>query len=135
MASSLSTTKIDLTWEFVAEFKDLCNNMGLTRRPLSSWNPQSNAILERIHQVLADYLQSFNLDDHTVNEIDDDPFEEFLSAAAFSIWYIYHQTHRHSPEQMVSGRDMFMPVDAAIDWEQIQQRKQMNIQHSNICEK
>ena len=27
--------------EFMAEFKDLCNNLGLKRRPLSSWNPQS----------------------------------------------------------------------------------------------
>ena len=120
--------------EFMAEFRDLCDNMGLKRRPSSSWNPQSNAILERIHQVLADCLRSFNLDERTINEMDDDPFEEFLSAAAFSIRCSYHQTHGHSPAQMVFGRDMFMPVDAAIDWEQIQQRKQLKIQQSNIRE-
>ena len=48
--------------EFMAEFRDLCDNMGLKRHPSSSWNPQSNAILERIHQVLADCLRPFNLD-------------------------------------------------------------------------
>ena len=35
---------------------------------------------------------------------------------------------------MVFGRDIFMPVDAAIDWEQIQQQKQLKIQQSNIRE-
>ena len=37
--------------EFMAEFRDLCDNMGLKRHPSSSWNPQSNAILERIHRI------------------------------------------------------------------------------------
>ena len=37
--------------EFIAEFSELCNNMSLKQCPLSSWNPQSNVILERIHQV------------------------------------------------------------------------------------
>ena len=35
--------------EFKAEFKELCANMGLKQRPSKAWNPQSNAILERIH--------------------------------------------------------------------------------------
>lgn len=42
--------------EFVKEFSNLCNNMGLTQCPSSFLKPQSNAILRRIHQVLADYL-------------------------------------------------------------------------------
>ena len=25
--------------EFIAEFKDMCDNIGLKRRPLSNWNP------------------------------------------------------------------------------------------------
>ena len=54
------------------------------------------------------------MDDCTLNEIDDDPFEKFLAAALFSIRCSYHQTHKHSPGQMVFGRDMFMPVDATI---------------------
>ena len=114
--------------EFMAEFSELCDNMGLKQRPSSSWNPQSNAIPERSHQVLADCLRSFNLNERTLNEQDQDPFEEYLAAAAFSIRCSYHQTHDHSPGQMVFGRDMFMPVDAEIDWEKIRQRKQLKIQ-------
>ena len=46
-----------------------------------------------------------------------DPFEKYLAVAAFSIRYSYHQTHDHLPSQLVFGRDMFMPVDAEINWE------------------
>ena len=60
--------------------------------------------------------------------MDADPFEEYLAAAAFSIQCSYHQTHDHSPAQLAFGRDIFMPVDAEIDWEKIQQRKQLKIQ-------
>ena len=48
--------------EFKAEFRELCINMGLKRKQSNSWNPQSNAILERVHQVLGDNLRSFDLD-------------------------------------------------------------------------
>ena len=53
--------------EFKAEFKELCVNMGLKEKTSLPWNPQSNAILKRIHQVLADCLTSFDLEDLDVN--------------------------------------------------------------------
>jgi hypothetical protein len=109
--------------EFMAEFNDLCDNIGLKKKPSAAWNPQSNAILGRIHQVLADCIRSFNLEESVFNELDDDPFEEYLTEAAFSIQSAFHQTHGHSPAQMVFGRDMSMPVSADIDWEQIKNKK------------
>ena len=122
--------------EFMAEFSELCDNMGLKQRPSSSQNSQSNAILERIHQVLADCLRFFNLDERMINDNDQDidPFEEYLAAAAFSIRCRYHQTYDHSPVQLVFDKDMFMPVDAEIDWEKICQKQQLKIQQSNIRE-
>ena len=36
--------------------------MGLKHCPSNAWNPRSNAILERIHQVLVDGLVTFNLE-------------------------------------------------------------------------
>ena len=86
----LREIRFDNEGELMAEFSELCDNMGLKQRSLSSWNLQSNPILERIHQVLADCLHSFNLDEHTLNEQDIDPFEEYLAAAAFSIRCNYH---------------------------------------------
>ena len=61
--------------EFKMEFQDLCNNMGLKQCPSNAWNPQSNAILERIHQVLADRLVTFNLENKPNNVNKDDPFD------------------------------------------------------------
>jgi hypothetical protein len=49
--------------EFMSEFKDLCENMGLKKKPSAAWNPQSNTILEQIHQVLADCIRLFNLEE------------------------------------------------------------------------
>jgi len=85
--------------------------MGLTKKPSSSWNPQSNAILKRIHQVLAEGLRAFDLDSKEIAHDDDDPFEKYLSAVAYAIRSAYHQTHGHSPAQLVFGRDMFLPVE------------------------
>ena len=36
--------------------------MGLKQKPSNAWNLQSNAILERIHQVLGDCLVTFDLE-------------------------------------------------------------------------
>jgi hypothetical protein len=54
-------------------------------KPSNAWNPQSNAILENIHQVLADGLLTFDLKGTPINEGKDDPFEECLSAVSSAL--------------------------------------------------
>merc|ERR1712032_1463102 len=95
----------------------------------------SNAILERIHQVLADCLRTFELDDAEIDEDEEDPFDEYLSSASYAIRCAFHSTHGHSPGELVFGRDMFMPVERNIDWEAIKERKQKAIRKSNQREK
>ena len=65
---------------------------------------------------------------------DDNPFEEYLTAVAYTICSAYHQMHGHSPAQLIYGRDMFLPVDRRIDWEDSKKRKQERIQKSNAQE-
>ena len=89
--------------------------MGLKAKESLAWNPQSNTILERIHQVLADCLVSFELEDVDINSNDPDPFEEYLAMASYAIRSVFHKTHEHSPGQLVFGRDMFMPINVPID--------------------
>jgi hypothetical protein len=117
--------------EFKAVFIDLCVNMSLKRKPSNAWNPQSNAILERIHQVLADGLLTFDLEGTPIDEENDDPFEEYLSTVSYALRSSYHQAHGHSPAQLIYGRDMFLPVSVDIDWESIKNRKQQTINRSN----
>ena len=47
---------------------------------------------------------------------------------------LYHQSHGHSPAQLVFGRDMFSPVVAEVDWEAIKNNKQIEISKKNIEE-
>ena len=60
---------------------------------------------------------------------DDDPFDdEYITTVAYAICCTYHRTHGNSPGQLVYRRDMFLPVNQKIDWEQLTTRKQqMNL--------
>ena len=113
--------------EFKKEFSQLCKNMGLIEKTSLPWNPQSNAILERIHQILADCLRACELEGKEIDPTEEDPFEEELAAAAYAIRCGFHATHGHSPGELVFGRNMFLPVEAPVDWEELKQRKQKAI--------
>ena len=117
--------------EFKAEFLELCANMmGIKTKPSGVWNPQSNSVLESVHQVLGNCLRSFNLEQKEFDP--NDPFEEFLTTAAYvSIQSSHHTTLGYSPAQLVFGRDMFMPVNFQVDWEKIKANKQNRILKNN----
>ena len=71
-------------------------------KPISISNPQSNAMLERIHQTLGDMVQT--LDPLSINK--EDPWAGILAAVAFAIRATYHTTKQASPRQLVFGLDM-----------------------------
>ena len=108
--------------------------MGLKQYPSNAWNPQSNDILERIHQVLADGMITFDLENKPIDVNKDDPFDEYLTAVSYAIRSSYHQTHGLSPAQLVFGRDMFSPVSVDIGWNAIRENKQMRINKNNARE-
>lgn len=62
-----------------AEFKEFWVNMGLKVKTSLPQNPQSIAILERIHKVLTDYLTIFELEVKEINKQDEDPFAEYIT--------------------------------------------------------
>ena len=98
--------------------------MGLKVKESLTWNPQSNAILKKIHQVLANCLVSFELEDVDINSNNQDLFEECLAMISYAIRRAFHKTHGHSSGQLVFGCDMFMPIDVPIDWIAIKEQKQ-----------
>ena len=81
--------------------------------------------MERIHQVLADGLVTFDLEGTPIDVNEEGPFEEYLSVVSYAIRLSYHQLHGHSPAQLVFGRDMFSPVSTEIDWNAIRNNKQI----------
>lgn len=110
-------------------FKDLIDNYGLTRKISTEYNPQSNGIIERVHQVLGNALRAFELEERELDE--SNPWDEFLTAAAYAIRSTHHTTLQASPAQLVYGRDMLLPVTFVADWTRIAARKQNIINKSN----
>jgi hypothetical protein len=102
---------------FKRYFKELVDNYGMIRKASTEYNPQSNGIIERIHQVIGNALRNFELENRELDE--HQPWDEFLSSAAFAIRSTHHTTLGASPAQLVFNRDMFLPVQFVADWTRI----------------
>ena len=64
------------------EFKQtLEDSYGITKRTITTRNPQANAILERVHQTIGNIIRTFSFEDLE----EDDPWSGILSAEAFAI--------------------------------------------------
>jgi hypothetical protein len=120
---------LDNGTEFKRYFRDLIENYGLKKKPSTEYNPQSNGIIERVHQVLGNVIRTFELENRELD--DSNPWDEFLSAAAFAIRSTHHTTLEASPAQLVFGRDMLLPVKFVADWARIRTSKQKRIDESN----
>ena len=48
--------------EFKLHFEHLCDSYGIKRKPTMVRNPQANAILERVHQVIGQMLRTAEID-------------------------------------------------------------------------
>ena len=114
--------------EFIAELAKMCqNDYGLRRKPITTRNPQSNAIIERIHQTIGNIIRTFDVS----NIINSDPWSGILAATMFAIHAIYHTTLQASPMQLVFDRYSILNIKHVDDWEHIRQCKQLRINHNN----
>ena len=55
----------DNSYKFKVQFKQMCDNCGIKEKPSSSYYPQSNGIVERVHQVRGNALRTFELEKGT----------------------------------------------------------------------
>ena len=124
--------KYDNGSEFKALFKEMCDNYGLTSKPTTTYNPQANGVIERVHLVLGDSLRTFELEKQELPKYD--PFGSFLSAAAWAIRSTYHTTLEATPGQLVFGRDMLLPIKFQADWARIRKKKQETTERNNAAE-
>ena len=67
-------------------------------------NPQANAIVERIHQVIGNMIRTFELEENYLDE--EGPWKGILSATAFAVRSTVHTTLKKTPGQLVFGRDL-----------------------------
>ena len=120
--------------EFIGqEFKDMIKrDYGVVKKVITTRNPQANAVVERIHQVLANMVRTFELEDKYLDA--DDPWKGILSAVAFAVRSTIHTTTQSSPAQLVFGRDMMLNITHKANWEFIRARKQEIINKNNVKE-
>jgi hypothetical protein len=115
--------------EFKGAFEEMTHNFGLQVRRSTEYNPQSNGIIERVHDTLNNMLRTFELEKCQLNERE--PWRPFLSAAAYAIRSTYHTTLSATPGQVVFGRDMLLPITFKANWARIETQKRSDIARNN----
>ena len=75
------------------EFKNILieNEYVIKTKPVSFGNPQANSTIERLHQVLSNFVCTYNLQE--TYEDDADPFLGISAAAAFAVRSTYQRTN------------------------------------------
>jgi hypothetical protein len=68
--------------EFGFEFLDLLLSYGITPKPTSIKNPQANAIVERVHQTIADSIRVQGLENKQVSH---EQLHYILQSTAFGL--------------------------------------------------
>jgi hypothetical protein len=95
---------------------------------VTTYYPQANAIIERVHKVVNDMLRSFDLENESnhenLEEQIDYPFDYFLQSTAWFIRSTYRKTLQATPCQLVFGRDMIHNIAFRANWNRIKKRKQ-----------
>ena len=110
----------------------MLQDFAIKPKPTSIKNPQSNAIIERVHQVVGDMLRVHDLQNYAFDKID--PWGPILQNIAYAIRSTYHTTTEATPGQLVFGRDMLFDIPFTADWTKIEQKRQKIINKSNITE-
>ena len=119
--------------EFMGDFANMISDdYGITKRPITVRNPQTNSIIERIHQTLGNIIRTFEL--HNEADVTQDTWKGVLSAAMFALRATYHTTTQATPMQLVFGRDAILNVQFQADWKYIKDRKQKLINSNNARE-
>ena len=88
-----------------------------------------NYILERINQVVANLVRTFNLENNYLDE--DEPWSEILASTAFTVRNKYHTTLQFMPDQLRFGRDLILNTPFIVDWVSIRIHKQKIIDKKN----
>ena len=101
----------DCGTEFMAKFAKMCHNeYGLKRKPITTRNPQSNAIIKHIHQIIGNIIRTFDVS----NIVNNDPWSGILAATMFAVRATYHTTLQASRMQLIFGRDSILNIKHAL---------------------
>jgi transposase InsO family protein len=123
---------VDRGSEFAAEVLAALNKeFGIKHKLITTRNPQSNSIIERINQVVGDMIRTRDIRDKS--DLDPDfLWQGVLSAVRGAVRSLVHMTTRATPTQLVFGCNALLSISfEAPDWQYIKERKQHCILQNN----
>ena len=125
-----SIIQYDRGSEFLAEFAEMVeDDYGIKRKPSTVRNPQSNAMIERIHQTIGNIIRSYEVSEIDLDE--EDPFAGILAATMFATCASVHTTLQAPPMQLVLGRDAILNTRSKTNWKYVKDREQRLIDQNN----
>ena len=98
------------------------DSYGIKRKPTTVKNPQVNAVLERVHQVLGQMLHMAELD--MAESVTPDNADVFLDNAAWAIHSTYDTVLKASPGAAIFIRDMLFDIPFVANWAKIGDHRQ-----------
>jgi transposase InsO family protein len=117
--------------EFYAEVQHtLKHDYGITRKLITTRNPQANAMVERAHQTLHTMIATLDLRSKADVEAHES-WAGILSAVAFAMRSTVHTTMKATPMQLVYGRDAILNIRFQPDWAFIHDNRQRRIIQNN----
>lgn len=129
-------TKIicDRGTEFMNDFsRTLEQDYGIQRSKSTVRNPQSNSVLERIHQTLGNIIRTFEIHNNS-DMTSDDSWLGILAATMFALRSTYHTTLQATPAQLVFGRESVLNIQFDANWTATRARKARTIKQNNAKE-
>jgi transposase InsO family protein len=112
--------------EFVGlPFQEMLENAGIRGHAVAVKNPRANAIVERMHQTIANCLRSLirstpPRDMATAENFVDDA----IATATYSLRASVHRSLKASPGSIAFHRDMLLDVPLLINMETLRQQRQ-----------
>jgi len=109
--------------KFKKDFVPLLQDFAIKPTCTTIKNPQSNAPVERIHQVVVGQMMATqDLKTRIFDLIN--LWGPILTSIAWAIRAAHHSTLGYTPAQLVFGHDMVFNMKTIINWKDISDRKQ-----------
>ena len=88
--------------------KQLCNSLGIVKKRSSPYHPQGNGAVERVNRSLKAMLLSYP-------EEKRDQWDTLIPLCLWAYRAAQHESTGYSPFALTFGREMELPIDAALD--------------------
>jgi hypothetical protein len=118
--------------EFQAELSAMQkNDYGITKKVITTHNPQTNSMVERIHQVIHQLIRMMDIKGKTDLDALDYGWTGIISAICQALCSTVHTTQRATPAQLLFNHDVILNVAFEADWQYMKERKLHHIVQNN----